>query len=236
MAATDPATMRLPHGAVLFEAITRSGLHSGRMKRLLLAVAVAAAATLTGGLGQALAQTTAGAETTIRGEVVPIRQVPPIYPAIAASARVSGEVEVNVGVGPDGRVESAVIVSGPSLFEAAALDAARKSEFECRRCSAPVTPYSLVFAFRLEDSNQLGADAAQPEQIGPARSRVTVVAPARPIYIIFSSYMVRSAKCLFLWKCGIRWAGFDHYCVRVRSLKCLWLWKCADSCPSSWRD
>ena len=227
---------RLRQAAVLFGARRRPGLYSGRMKRLLVAFAVVAMPNLSGGLGHASAQTTAGAQTAMPGDVVPIRLVPPIYPPIALSARVSGEVEVSVGVGPDNRVESAVIVSGVPLLDAAALDAARQSEFECRRCTVPTTPYSLVFAFRIEDRNQPAADPAQPDQIGASRSRLTVVGPAQPIYIDFSSYMVRSAKCLFVWPCGVRWGGSDYYCVRVRSPKCLWLWKCADRCPSSKRD
>jgi TonB family protein len=206
------------------------------MKRLLvaLAVAVAAASTLSGGLGAARGP--APAQATTQGEVVPTRLAPPVYPPIAASARVSGEVEVSVGVAPDGRVESAVIVRGVPLLDAAALDAARRSEFECRNCVAPVTHYSLVFAFLLDDPNRPPVGPPQPEHAGAAPNRLVVVAPAQPIHILFSSYPVRSVKCLFLWPCGRRWGGLDFYCTRVRSRRCLWLWNCADSCPSSRPD
>jgi hypothetical protein len=44
--------------------------------------------------------------------VVPIRLARPAYPAIALSARVSGDVEVAVGVRADGTVESAVTGRG----------------------------------------------------------------------------------------------------------------------------
>jgi len=174
---------------------------------------VVAMPSLSGGARPCLGQTTAGAQTAMPGDVVPIRRVSPIYPPIASSARVSGEVEVSVGVGPDGRVESAVMVSGVPLLDAAALDAARQSEFECRRCTVPTTPDSLVFAFRIEDRSQPAADPAPPDQIGASRSRATVVGPAQPIHIYFSSDTVRSATCLFLWRCGVGWAGLDSYCV-----------------------
>jgi TonB family protein len=205
------------------------------MSPRLLASAIAAVAILSDGLGSAAGQATESVHAN-PGEVVATRLVPPTYPPIAASARVSGEVEVRVGVGPDGRVESAVIVRSVPLLDAAALDAARKSEFQCSACAAPVTPYTLVYAFRLDAPNQSAADTPQAEQTGPAQSRVSVVAPLQPLYILFSSTRIRSAKCLFLWSCSTRWGGLDFYCVRVRSPRCLWLWRCADSCPASTRE
>jgi len=74
---------------------------------------------------------------------------PPVYPSIAQSARVSGEVEVKVSVRPDGSIESAEVIGAIPLLSEAALEAARKSEFECQRYDVPV-PYSLVFAFVLD--------------------------------------------------------------------------------------
>jgi TonB family protein len=145
----------------------------------------------------------------LQGSVVPIKLSQPIYPPIAVSARVSGEVEVKIGVRPDGSVDRATVVSGPPLLQQAAVEAAQKSQFECRGCSEAATPYSLVFAFQLDGATH---SAAEDEQRGavsatPSQSRVTIVAESPVLYGDGGTYdasgtRVRSAKCLWLWKCA----------------------------------
>ena len=131
----------------------------------------------------------ASSSGSAQGAVVPVRLLRPVYPPIAVSARVSGDVEVNVRVRPDSSVESATIVSGPTLLQQAALEAAQKSSFECRGCSEAATPYSVVFAFQLVGETQ---SAAEDDQRGtvtetPSQSRVTIVAEtpfARPLSLV----------------------------------------------------
>jgi len=65
-------------------------------------------------------------------DVVPVTVMRPAYPRIAESARVHGEVEVQVAVRPNGTVESATVIRGLPLLQPAALEAARKSRFDCR--------------------------------------------------------------------------------------------------------
>src|SRR5689334_21922004 len=82
------------------------------------------------------------------GVVVPIVLTRPIYPQIAKSARVMGEVEVRLVVRHDGTVEDAT-PTGPPMLQQAAIDAARRASFECRDCRQASASYVLVYAFEL---------------------------------------------------------------------------------------
>jgi periplasmic protein TonB len=55
-----------------------------------------------------------------------IKNVDPVYPFVARSARVQGVVVIECTVGIDGRVETAQVVQGVPLLEKAALDAVRQ--------------------------------------------------------------------------------------------------------------
>jgi TonB family protein len=55
----------------------------------------------------------------------------PVYPAIAKSQRISGQVLVEITVGADGSVEDVVVVQSPSpLLNQAAIDAAKRMKFD----------------------------------------------------------------------------------------------------------
>jgi protein TonB len=58
-----------------------------------------------------------------------IRDVKPIYPSIAQSARVQGVVIIEATIGPDGKVKDARILRSIPLLDQAALDAVRQWEF-----------------------------------------------------------------------------------------------------------
>jgi TonB family protein len=81
--------------------------------------------------------------------VVPTTVPQPVYPPIAISARVMGDVVITVLVRPDGSVASAAVESGAPLLREVALKAAQQAHYECRGCTESGTPYSLVFMFRL---------------------------------------------------------------------------------------
>jgi protein TonB len=59
-------------------------------------------------------------------EPVKVRNVAPVYPAIAQAARISGIVTIEAVIGTDGIVRDARIVSGVALLNQAALDAVRQ--------------------------------------------------------------------------------------------------------------
>jgi TonB family protein len=155
---------------------------------------------------------------TAEAVIVPLRWPEPIYPQIAQSARVTGDVEVAIDVRPDGSVAAAKVVKGLPLLDRAAEDAARQAVFECRNCVDPVSRYSLYVSFRLGDAEA----ARQPVSVSPTQGWVTVSAPSPMIGggpgVI---PRVRATKCLFLWRCG--WPA-----PRARAARCLWLWPCGD--------
>jgi protein TonB len=57
---------------------------------------------------------------------VRVRNVMPIYPAIAQAARISGSVTIDAVIGTDGAVRDARVLSGTPLLNQAALDAVRQ--------------------------------------------------------------------------------------------------------------
>ena len=58
-----------------------------------------------------------------------IKDVKPVYPAIARSARVSGVVTIEATIGPDGKVIDAQVVRSVPMLDQAALDAVRQWEY-----------------------------------------------------------------------------------------------------------
>jgi TonB family protein len=58
-----------------------------------------------------------------------IKDVKPVYPAIAKSARVAGVVMIEATIGPDGKVIDAKVVRSVPLLDQAALDAVRQWEY-----------------------------------------------------------------------------------------------------------
>jgi len=58
-----------------------------------------------------------------------IRRVPPVYPPIAQSAKITGVVIVELLVGVDGTVQNAQVLRSIPLLDQAALDAVRQWQF-----------------------------------------------------------------------------------------------------------
>jgi len=58
-----------------------------------------------------------------------IKDVKPVYPAIAQSARVAGVVTIEATIGADGKVVDATVVRSVPLLDQAALDAVRQWEY-----------------------------------------------------------------------------------------------------------
>jgi periplasmic protein TonB len=58
-----------------------------------------------------------------------VRDVTPVYPAIAQAARVEGFVIIEAIIGPDGRVRDAKVLRSIQLLDQAALEAVRQWEF-----------------------------------------------------------------------------------------------------------
>jgi len=143
----------------------------------------------------------------IQGTVLLTKLFPPSYPPLAKQARIAGDVMVAVRVRPDGSVESASAVSGHAMLGPAAAQSATKSEFECHGCQE-VTPYSLVYTFAHASKELLEKQPAGqvwPDEVAQSENHVTITSFSPPMIIDdYFPVPVRSAKCLFLWKCGAR--------------------------------
>jgi TonB family protein len=135
----------------------------------------------------------------------------PVYPPLAKAAGISGDVELVVSVGPDGRIDSVSASSGPQLLRQAALESAQQSRYECTSCTEALTSAALIYSFRLEPANC--GSAVKPEsksepaqdspQVSRSQNRVTIVDRGMAICDP-AGVKVRSVRCLFLWKCGVR--------------------------------
>ena len=72
------------------------------------------------------------APVRVGGQIKPptkVKDVKPVYPAIAQSARVSGAVTIEATIGEDGKVTDAKVVRSVPLLDQAALDAVRQWEY-----------------------------------------------------------------------------------------------------------
>ena len=98
----------------------------------------------------ATAQGPASVETSGTG-VILTKLYPLVYPPIARTARVTGDVKIEVRVRRDGIVSSAEIVSGHPLLKDAALKSA-----QCRGCEQELTSYSLTYTVGLREDVDCG--------------------------------------------------------------------------------
>lgn len=144
--------------------------------------------------------------------VVLANRVSPIYPPLARAAHITGDVDVSLMVRQDGVVGSTTVVSGHPLLKEAALLSIQKSRFECRSCTQALTPFRLVYTFKIEGSCACSPIGTAPNvkeevhdypQVTDAENRITVTA------LVFCTCdpglevkRVRSAKCLYFWKCA----------------------------------
>lgn len=135
----------------------------------------------------------------------------PTYPRLAQQARIAGDVDLVLAIRRDGSVKSAVVVSGHSMLKQAALDSAQRSQFECRGCGETAPSYALRYRFQIiargypKDCDSLN-EKQPPAEVDLSHHQVTVSAWAMEICDPASRiFKVRSAKCLYLWKCSIRY-------------------------------
>ena len=94
--------------------------------------AEAAAAAAAKAKAAAAARAKVVAPIRIGGKIHPplkIKDVQPVYPAIAQSARVAGAVVIEATIGEDGKVLDAKVVRSIPLLDQAALDAVRQWEY-----------------------------------------------------------------------------------------------------------
>src|SRR6202049_621663 len=91
----------------------------------------------------------------VGGDVVTahlISSVPPMYPAMARTQHISGDVRVDALIGANGRVSSMKVVAGPTILHQAAMDALRQWKYQPATLDGkPVAMHlSVPIQFRLQ--------------------------------------------------------------------------------------
>jgi TonB family protein len=136
----------------------------------------------------------------------------PIYPKLALQARIAGDVDLMLTIRRDGSVESAVFVSGHPMLKQAALDSVKVSQFECGGCGETANSYPLKYRFQITSRGypkDCDYTEKQPAaEIDIALHQITVSGWAMQICdptSRISKFKVRSARCLYLWKCSTRY-------------------------------
>ena len=133
----------------------------------------------------AQSQSPAGESPT---SAVTVMFAPLAYPPLARQARISGDVQVDVRVRPDGSVAEAKMFSGHPMLAPAAVENSRQSHYECNRCIGE-TEYRVTYTFGfIEDLTA---------------------------YDRFEDRPVRAGKCLYFWKCGMVRVKTSDYCTAV---------------------
>lgn len=136
--------------------------------------------------------------------VVLTKLFPPEYPPLARQAHITGDVVVRLSIAPDGSVMSAVLFDGHPMLAPAALESARKSEFECRGCDG-VASYSLTYSFEIH--GECREDCRSLQEVRQSQDHVVITADpvctCDPASVI-TRIKWRSPRCLYLWRCASR--------------------------------
>lgn len=83
-----------------------------------------------------------------------VKDVPPVYPPIAQSARVQGVVIAELVIGPDGRVQNARVLRSIPLLDQAALDAVKQWEFAPTLLNGKAVPVVMTAAVQFSLPSQ----------------------------------------------------------------------------------
>jgi TonB family protein len=91
----------------------------------------------------------------VGGDVKPARMissVPPVYPALARSQHIAGDVKIDALVDVNGRVTTMKVVSGPSLLYQAAKDSLRQWKYQAASLDGKAVPMHLTVTiqFRMQ--------------------------------------------------------------------------------------
>ena len=95
------------------------------------------------------------APISVGGEVKPVQlisSVPPVYPQLARSQRVSGDVKIDALIDENGRVTTMKVVGGPVLLHQSAMDSLRQWKYRPATLDGKAVPMHLVVIvqFRLQ--------------------------------------------------------------------------------------
>lgn len=126
--------------------------------------------------------------------------VPPVYPAIARAAQVTGEVVVQITIDTSGKVEETKVISGPPMLQQAAVDCVKQWTYRpFAKNRAPVPAVGRVsLLFSLGDSEVgHGPRTASPPNSQTITVRVTAPDPRSiPDEDIAREYFKAFQECL----------------------------------------
>ena len=91
----------------------------------------------------------------VGGQVRPpirIKEVPPVYPAIAKSAQVQGDVVIEATIDEGGKVADARVVKSVPMLDQAALDAVRQWEYQPSLLNGVPTPVIMTVTVKFTRS------------------------------------------------------------------------------------
>lgn len=135
-----------------------------------------------------------------------VKLEPPVYPPYAMAARVSGEVDLKITLKPDGTPRTVQVGSGPQNLRQAAVESATRSRFEVAPGNSAGESYQLIYRFVLDEARGCGQDRDKSyPHIHYESNTITISEqPMTTCDPVAEPTRVRSIKCLFLWKCGLR--------------------------------
>jgi TonB family protein len=95
------------------------------------------------------------APVPVGGDVKPaklVSSIPPIYPQLARTQRLSGDVTIDALIEANGRVSSTKVLSGPALLHQAAVDAVKQWKYQAATLNGQPTAMHLtvVVQFKLQ--------------------------------------------------------------------------------------
>ncbi len=143
------------------------------------------------------------------GSVSVVKAEPPQYPPLAHSANLPGDVKVAFTIKPDGSIASFKVVSGNPLLSPAVLNSARTAQFACNECLSP-QEFVVVYRFRI-NAKIIDCCAGSFQKIEypsepPTPGQIVITTEAEPFCTCCTagtlSKRPRTAKCLYLWRCG----------------------------------
>lgn len=169
------------------------------MKRMLLLTAILAIAVIS---VQCFAQ-----NAVLGKNVIVTKLARTTYPVAARSARIMGMVELQVTVHRSGTVDSVEVVSGHPILRTAAVESARNTQYQCEGCVGASASFRMKYVFVLNGCTSEAMVEQLPTEIKLSSDTVTVSSTTHCIDVTIydpALVRVRSPKCFYLWKCGMR--------------------------------
>lgn len=164
-----------------------------------------------------LAQQTTSAlqQVASAGPVSLVELSKPVYPPLARQAAITGIVDLVVAVDGTGTVKSVEVANGSAILKNAAVKSAWHSRFTCETCGSNTASYRMQYTFKLTKNESCSCSDLTPKSIEVSeqeadaqhfRPQAQVSAEEQQFCTCDDAASivrkVRSAKCLYLWRCG----------------------------------